>query len=86
MNETSAPVAGYARARPPSGIGHPLVQLTLVRIREFIREPEAIFWAIFFPILLTAGPTLIQLAPQIATLGAWVIVCFTLALKLFRWR
>jgi ABC-type polysaccharide/polyol phosphate export permease len=34
---------------------HALVQLTLVRIREFTREPEAIFWAIFFPILLTAG-------------------------------
>lgn len=34
---------------------HSLVQLTLVRIREFIREPEAVFWAIFFPILLTAG-------------------------------
>jgi ABC-2 type transport system permease protein len=35
--------------------GHPLVQLTLVRIREFRREPEAVFWAIFFPILLTTG-------------------------------
>jgi ABC-2 type transport system permease protein len=34
---------------------HPLVQLTLVRIREFTREPEAVFWALFFPILLTAG-------------------------------
>lgn len=34
---------------------HPLVQLTLVRIREFVREPEAIFWAFFFPVLLTAG-------------------------------
>ena len=34
---------------------HPLVQLTLVRVREFVREPEAVFWAIFFPILLTAG-------------------------------
>lgn len=34
---------------------HSLIQLTLVRIREFIREPEAVFWAIFFPILLTAG-------------------------------
>jgi ABC-2 type transport system permease protein len=34
---------------------HPLVQLTLVRIREFTREPEAVFWAIFFPILLAAG-------------------------------
>ena len=36
-------------------LGHPLVQLTLVRIREFVREPEAVFWAIFFPILLTTG-------------------------------
>lgn len=34
---------------------HPLFQLTLVRFREFVREPEAIFWAIFFPILLTIG-------------------------------
>jgi ABC-2 type transport system permease protein len=34
---------------------HALVQLTLVRIREFIREPEAVFWALFFPILITAG-------------------------------
>jgi len=33
----------------------PLAQLTLVRLREFIREPEAIFWSIFFPILLTVG-------------------------------
>lgn len=55
MNETPAVLAGHPRARTPSGMGHPLVQLTLVRIREFTREPEAIFWAIFFPILLTAG-------------------------------
>jgi ABC-type polysaccharide/polyol phosphate export permease len=34
---------------------HPLVQLTLVRIREFTREPEAVFWAIFFPVLLASG-------------------------------
>ena len=38
-----------------SGRQHPLVQLTLVRIREFVREPEAVFWAVFFPVLLTAG-------------------------------
>ena len=37
------------------GRQHPLIQLTLVRIREFTREPEAVFWAIVFPILLTAG-------------------------------
>jgi ABC-2 type transport system permease protein len=33
----------------------PLVLLTLVRFREFLREPEAIFWVLIFPILLTAG-------------------------------
>ncbi len=34
---------------------HPLVQLTLVRFREFIREPEALFWVFGFPLLLAAG-------------------------------
>jgi ABC-2 type transport system permease protein len=34
---------------------HPLLQLTLVRFREFYREPEAVFWVFIFPILLTAG-------------------------------
>jgi ABC-type multidrug transport system permease subunit len=34
---------------------HPLVQLTLVRYREFFREPEAVFWVFTFPVLLTAG-------------------------------
>src|ERR1700686_4679484 len=34
---------------------HPLVQLTLVRFREFIREPEALFWVFVFPILLATG-------------------------------
>jgi ABC-2 type transport system permease protein len=36
-------------------IDHPLVQLTLVRFREFRREPEAIFWVFLFPIILAAG-------------------------------
>ncbi len=34
---------------------HPLVQLTLVRFREFLREPEALFWVFGFPLLLAAG-------------------------------
>jgi ABC-type multidrug transport system permease subunit len=34
---------------------HPLAQLTLVRFREFMREPEALFWVFLFPILLAAG-------------------------------
>lgn len=33
----------------------PLVQLTLVRIREFVREPEAVFWALLFPVMLSSG-------------------------------
>lgn len=33
----------------------PLAQLTMVRFREFLREPEALFWVFLFPILLAAG-------------------------------
>ncbi|HVX65464.1 MAG TPA: ABC transporter permease [Bryobacteraceae bacterium] len=35
--------------------GHPLAQLTLVRFREFWREPEAVFWVFVFPILMAGG-------------------------------
>ena len=46
-----------ARRSPPrTGLAdHPLVQLTLVRFREFLREPEALFWVFVFPLLLAAG-------------------------------
>lgn len=32
-----------------------LLQLTLLRFREFVREPEALFWGFAFPILLTVS-------------------------------
>src|SRR5215510_43941 len=32
-----------------------LKQLTLVRFRDFFREPEALFWVYGFPLLLAAG-------------------------------
>jgi hypothetical protein len=32
-----------------------LTQLTLMRIREFLREPEALFWTFLFPVLLALG-------------------------------
>ncbi|HEX7938083.1 MAG TPA: ABC transporter permease [Gemmatimonadaceae bacterium] len=32
-----------------------LKQLVLTRFREFVREPEALFWTLAFPILLTVG-------------------------------
>lgn len=31
---------------------HPLIELTLARVREFVREPEALFWVFIFPVLL----------------------------------
>jgi len=38
---------------PETKIHPPLVELTIARMKEFIREPEAIFWVFAFPILLT---------------------------------
>jgi ABC-type multidrug transport system permease subunit len=38
----------------PARVRAPLVELTLARTRELIREPEAVFWVFVFPILLTA--------------------------------
>ena len=57
---TATPGIGLreAAAKQPSGTrlaDHPLVQLTLVRLREFVREPEALFWVFVFPLLLAAG-------------------------------
>src|SRR5512132_3759894 len=35
------------------GAHHPVIELTLTRIREFIREPEALFWTFVFPIVMS---------------------------------
>jgi ABC transporter DrrB family efflux protein len=32
---------------------HPLVELTLARVREFVRVPEAVFWVFGFPLLMS---------------------------------
>ena len=32
---------------------HPLVELTFMRVREFLREKEAVFWVFVFPVLMT---------------------------------
>ena len=44
---TAEPAAAYT-------VRGPLAELTLARIRELTREPEAVFWVFVFPILLTA--------------------------------
>ena len=33
----------------------PLGQLVLARVKEFVREPDVIFWVYGFPILMTAA-------------------------------
>lgn len=63
MTETSARPARESPPFPPPRterrkrgfFDHSLVQLTLVRYKEFVREPEAVFWVFVFPILLAAG-------------------------------
>jgi ABC-type multidrug transport system permease subunit len=58
------PVREAASARGASGTGaeggraerlHPLVELTRVRVREFVREPEAMFWVFVFPVLMACA-------------------------------
>jgi len=51
---------------------HSLFQLTLMRMREFIREPEALFWALVFPIALAAGLGIAfrNQPPQVLTIAA----------------
>jgi hypothetical protein len=43
-----------------------LYQLTLVRFRLILREPEAIFWIFIFPIVLQVGATTTQLTQALA--------------------
>src|ERR1044072_3870490 len=38
---------------PEAKESHPLVELTLTRMREFLREKEAVFWVFVFPVLMT---------------------------------
>ena len=37
------------------GASHPLVELTLARFREFLREPEAVFWVFAFPVIMSCA-------------------------------
>jgi len=48
------PEGREVRAASEVQVRHPLVELTLARVRELVREPEAVFWVFVFPILLAA--------------------------------
>jgi ABC-type multidrug transport system permease subunit len=59
-NASDAPVAPHSTGGSTLGATDttrlsPIVQLTLIRFREFYREPEAVFWTFLFPILMATG-------------------------------
>ncbi len=60
-------------APAPKGNKHPILELTLARMREFWRQPTAIFWVFGFPVLLAfvlgiafrdSGPEKMQVAVE----------------------
>ncbi|HXG95341.1 MAG TPA: ABC transporter permease [Blastocatellia bacterium] len=61
INESTSNVKQSARgasqsiAQRSSERFHPLVELTLARVRDFLREPEAVFWVFIFPVILTVA-------------------------------
>src|SRR3954468_13300860 len=55
---SEATVEAPPRSGRASAAGHDrrysaMRELTLWRVREFLREPEAVFWVFAFPVLLT---------------------------------
>ncbi len=50
---------------------NPVWQLSLCKVREFLREPEAVFWVFVFPILLTLalGIAFRSKGPEILAIG-----------------
>ena len=56
MAEANEVFVNEREARDPRGKSqplHPLIELTLTRVREFLREREAVFWVFVFPVLMT---------------------------------
>jgi ABC-2 type transport system permease protein len=47
-----------ARTLPRGGAHPALAELTLARLREFVREPEALFWTFFFPMIMSVAMAL----------------------------
>jgi ABC-type multidrug transport system permease subunit len=70
------------------GSWHPLIELALARLREFAREPEAIFWAFIFPILISvtmaaafpgsgSKPAIVAIGPGVAATAIRVTLAHT---------
>src|SRR5690349_3223499 len=52
MDEAKETFAGKPGEPKPATL-HPLLELTFTRVREFLREKEAVFWVFVFPVLMT---------------------------------
>lgn len=51
-----ANTAARLRTNPTTkSFSHPLIELTLLRVREFLRQPEAVFWTFAFPVLMACA-------------------------------
>ena len=60
VNAPGVPATGHSPVGRTLGTSDadrssPILQLTLIRFREFYREPEAVFWTFLFPILMATG-------------------------------
>ena len=53
MDEAKESLVAEQRPSTKSESLHPLVELTFMRMREFMREKEAVFWVFIFPVLMT---------------------------------
>lgn len=53
MDEAKETLVAEKRPRTKTESLHPLVELTFMRVREFLREKEAVFWVFIFPVLMT---------------------------------
>src|SRR3954471_1268203 len=49
------PMMRDATSVRPRSTDRSLAQLTFVRFKEFLREPEAVFWTFAFPVILALG-------------------------------
>jgi ABC-2 type transport system permease protein len=54
MSSSTLPEGSFVKPESPK-VRSSLRELTSVRVREFLREPEAVFWTFAFPVLLAIG-------------------------------
>lgn len=52
MHDSSADRNPPNQRQRDQRVSSPLVELTMARIKEFLREPEAVFWVFAFPVLM----------------------------------